>query len=79
MSKKLTYYGGDGFGGCREDDPYKVIDGESSRLFGKFSEAKRFYDSLKGERFFWDLRRGELLDAWSFMEESETTDDIPFA
>jgi len=75
--KSLRHYGGDGFCGCREDDPYKVADGMAIRVFSKFSEAKCFYDSLNGERFFWDLRRGELLDAWSFQEE-ETSNELPF-
>lgn len=68
--KKLVYYGGDGFGVCREDDPYKVKC-DKPNLFGKFSEAKAYYDKVVGEKAIWNIRTGELLDSW-FYENGDT-------
>lgn len=70
-NRKLVEYGGDGFCGQRENGQYKVVFGEESKVFGKLSEAKKFYDGLKCEKAIWSVNGLELLDAMVYEFEYE--------
>lgn len=66
---KLFYYGGDGFGGLKEEGNYVIKVGsnpldEAEVSFKSLSEAKAFYDDLDGPKAFWDRDSMELIDCW---------------
>lgn len=64
----LEHYGGDGFH-SRETGKFTVASEGSLREFTSMSEARRYYDSLEGEKAFWDNTGcPELLDAWHVEE-----------
>jgi GNAT superfamily N-acetyltransferase len=63
----LKYYGGIGFGNCKEVGNYEVIDEKTTKKFNKFSEAKEYYDSIKSEKTIWDLTNDLMLDAWYYI------------
>ena len=63
MKIELEYYGGDGFGGCKENDFYTIKSDEGDIEFNDFSKAKKYYDKLFCAKAFWN--RNELLDAYT--------------
>lgn len=70
--KKLVKYGGDGFGGCKENAMYavKYESKEHDKYFNKLSKAREFYDSLNEEKAIWSIDgMPELLDAMYWEEE----------
>lgn len=60
--KKLEYYGGDGFGGLKENGAYAVKYQDKGRVFNSLKAAREFYDSLNEPKAFWSGI--ELIDAW---------------
>lgn len=60
--KKLEYYGGDGFGGLKENGSYTVKYQDKERGFNSLKAARLFYDSLVEPKAFWSGI--ELIDAW---------------
>ena len=69
---ELEYYGGDGFGGCKEDALYQVKWGDDKhKYFGKFSKAKKFYDGLNEPKAFWNNDTMELLDCYVYKDSNE--------
>lgn len=78
MEKKLEYYGGNGFGSVCVPGEYEIKYGENdsdqnSKEFTDFDEAKKFYDSLKCEKAFWDQTRiPELIDARVYVEDDSS-------
>lgn len=68
MTKKLKYYGGSGFSCIRENGVFEVLSADGINLYKKFSEAKKYYDSLKEEKAIWDITKvPELLDSYIYM------------
>lgn len=65
---KLEYYGGSGLWG-KENALYEVKWLDRHKYFGKFSEAKKFYNAIEGAKAFWDADHSELLDAWHWVPE----------
>jgi hypothetical protein len=66
----LDYYGGNGYGGCAEEDKYVVKFGaHDSKEFTSLSKARDFYDGLMETKSVWHKRRGELLEAHSLIEQ----------
>jgi len=56
MSKKLKYYGGQGYGYSKEIGKFKVkAKAKDNKTFDKLSEAKRYYESLNEEKAIWDV------------------------
>jgi hypothetical protein len=64
IQKPLFYYGGIGFNNCSEIGTYEVKTELETKRFSKLSDAKFFYESLKGEKAIWNLDLNELVDAW---------------
>lgn len=69
MSKKLVYYGGDGFSGLKPEGDYHVHYVEDGREevikeYINFKQAKKFYDKLKCPKAFWHSM--ELIDAYTY-------------
>lgn len=62
--KPLRYYGGIGFLNCKEDCEYEVISESETKVFLNLSEAKLFYNSLKGEKSIYNSLTNELIDSW---------------
>ena len=62
--KPLKFYGGIGFLNCNEHWEYEVISESETKVFLNLSEAKLFYNSLKGEKSIYDSLTNELIDSW---------------
>jgi GNAT superfamily N-acetyltransferase len=62
--KKLRYYGGLGFSNSPEIGNYEIRTEQQTVFFTKLSEAKEYYEKIKGEKAFWDNDNSELLDSW---------------
>ena len=54
MSKKLKYYGGQGYGYSKENGKFEVK-AKETKQFDSLSEAKKHYESLNEEKAIWDL------------------------
>jgi hypothetical protein len=54
MSKKLKYYGGQGYGYSKETGKFEVK-AKVNKTFDRLSEAKAYYESLNEEKAIWDL------------------------
>lgn len=63
---KIISYGGDGFGSCKIPGTYDVkFGGEQVKSFTDYDEAVKFYESIQGEKAFWDVTGApELIDAY---------------
>lgn len=66
--KPLRFYGGVGFNICAENGEYEIITEHKKTKFIKLSEAKMFYESVKGEKSIWDLKNNELIHSWYFLK-----------
>ena len=64
IQKPLKFYGGIGFTNCSEIGTYEVKTELETKRFSKLSDAKVFYESLRGEKSIWSLDLDELVDAW---------------
>jgi len=64
IEKPLRYFGGIGFHNCSEVGTYEVKTEMETKRFSKLSDAKVFYQSLKGEKSIWNLDIDELVDSW---------------
>ena len=64
IQKPLKFYGGIGFSSCSELGTYEVITELEKRKFAKLSDARLFYETIKGEKSIWDLGNDELIDSW---------------
>jgi GNAT superfamily N-acetyltransferase len=64
IQKPLKFYGGIGFSNCSELGNFEVTTELEKRKFTKLSEAKLYYETIKGEKSIWDLGNDELIDAW---------------
>lgn len=53
MSKKLKYYGGQGYGCSKEIGKFEVK-AKANKTFDRLSEAKKHYESLNEEKAIWD-------------------------
>jgi GNAT superfamily N-acetyltransferase len=65
-NKPLRYYGGIGFGKCMEIGNYEVITDTKVEKFKSLSEAKSYYQTIKGEKAIWDNNVNEIIDAWYY-------------
>ena len=54
MSKKLKYYGGQGYGYSKEVGKFKVV-AKGSKYFDRLSEAKEYYEGLNEGKAIWDI------------------------
>ena len=63
LEKPLKFYGGIGFNNCAEIGNYSVSTELSIKKFSKLSEAKLFYETVKGEKSIWNLDIDELIDS----------------
>lgn len=64
IKKSCKYYGGIGFSNCNEHWEYEVITEHEKKVFLNLSEAKLFYNNVKGEKSIYDSITNELIDAW---------------
>jgi GNAT superfamily N-acetyltransferase len=62
--KPLKFYGGIGFSNCSELGVYEITTEFEKRKFTKLSDARMFYETIKGEKSIWDLDKDELVDSW---------------
>lgn len=62
--KPLRFYGGIGFSNCSEIGVYEITTEFEKRKFNKLSDARMFYETIKGEKSIWDLDNDELVDSW---------------
>lgn len=73
-TRKLEYYGGDGFGGLPDVGEFIIRWGGGDMIneetFTDLSEAIKRYQELSNEqRGFWDATRGlELIDAYHWVD-----------
>ena len=66
MSKKLKYYGGQGFEGLSELGKYEVR-ANVDKSFNCLSEAKEYYESLNEEKAIWDVTfMSDLIEAHTY-------------
>lgn len=69
MARHLEYYGGNGFGVSNDTGFFVVHSDIGPKTFTNFLQAKQYYDSIEGEKAFWDTTRiPELIDAWHFID-----------
>lgn len=69
--RKLVSYGGDGYGGYKENAMYEVKyeSKEHGKYFNKLSKAIEFYESLHEEKAIWSIDGcPELLNAMYWEE-----------
>jgi GNAT superfamily N-acetyltransferase len=64
LEKPLKSYRGIGFTNCSENGNYSVNTELEIKKFSKLSDAKSFYEKIKGEKAIWNLDIDELIDAW---------------
>jgi hypothetical protein len=64
IEKPLRYFGGVGFSNCSEIARYEVTTEIEKKKFNKLSDAKLFYQNVKGEKAIWNLDIDELVDSW---------------
>jgi hypothetical protein len=62
--KPLRFYGGIGFSKCLELGVYEIRTEFETRKFTKLSDAKLYYEKIKGEKSIWDLDNDEIIDSW---------------
>ena len=65
MKGHYEYYGGIGFGNCKEYGRFEVAtDDYNIKKFNKLSDAKKYYNSIRGKsKAIWDVSLvPELLD-----------------
>jgi GNAT superfamily N-acetyltransferase len=63
LEKPLKYYGGIGFKNCAEIGNYSVNTELVIKKFSKLSDAKVYYETVKGEKSIWNLDIDELVDS----------------
>lgn len=65
---KLVWYGGDGYGGCKENALYQVKHDSGHKYFGKLSEAKKYFDDLNEGKALWNIDIMELIECYTLEE-----------
>ena len=63
IQKPLRFYGGIGYSNCSELGVYEITTEFEKRKFNKLSDAKVYYNTIKGEKAIWDLDNNELIDS----------------
>ena len=63
IEKPLKFYSGIGFTNCSELGVYEITTELEKRKFNKLSDAKVYYNTIKGEKAIWDLDNNELIDS----------------
>ena len=79
MNKILDYYGGSG----HESYPYRfgkfeVKSGhdDNTKVFESLDKAVEYFDMIHDEKALWDSQRGELIDAYHWVDVDENENDI---
>jgi GNAT superfamily N-acetyltransferase len=67
IQKPLRFYGGIGFHKCLELGVYEIRTEFETKKFTKLSDAKLYYEKIKGEKAIWDLDNDELIDSWYYL------------